>query len=406
MALGNRLCNSGDEYGNDGSFRPDGSFGPSQGVVGSQGVVAGAIHGHSHGHCLPGLVHLGGQLIKVNRREEGLRFVRQAKNSFEFFYDRTRNPDAGSLTGWVPEFLAVIGGEDWKHRHGDCEGCTMGDMVQAAAMLGAVSRLDPKLINLVNYYDRAEQIFRGQVIESIFEATPKYLAIVKRNLQKQVKKDMPDASARDRDKEVELRYREAQANAKRLEGRVLGLCGFPDWVNNLPWDDDPSLPRINMMGCCADATIRAAHGVWSETVTGDEKETRVNMAFNRISPLVDVVSCLPHRGEVNVIVKDAKKVLVRIPQWAPKDKTKVYVDKQSVPVLWQGAYVVFEGVKAGQQLTVTYPLRIAEVKEVIKGVDFVEYTEKWRGNTIVDISPAGKWIPMFNRPQLESERLP
>ena len=399
VALANRLLNSSDEYGNDGSFRSDGSFGSSQGV-------AGSIHGHSHGHCLPGLVHLGEQLIKANRQKEGLRFIRQAENSFEFFYDRDRNPDAGSMTGWIPEFLAVTGGEAWKNRPGDCEGCTMGDMVQTAVMLGSASRLDNSLSYLVDYYDRAEQIFRGQVIESVFEVTPEYLAIVRKNLNKKVEKEMSGASTDEIAAEVKKRYQAAITTAKRMEGRVLGLCGFPDWVNNLPWDDDPSLPRINMMGCCADATIRAAHAVWSETVTGDSKETRVNMAINRVSPLVDVVSCLPHRGEVNVIVKDAKKVLVRVSQWAKKDKTKVYVDKQSVPVSWQGLYVVFDRVKAGQQLTVTYPIRIAEVKEVIKGADFVEYTEKWRGNTIVDISPPGKWIPMFQRPELDTEIIP
>ena len=161
-----------------------------------------------------------------------------------------------------------------------------------------------------------------------------------------------------------------------------------------------------MMGCCADATIRAAHAIWSGTVTGDAKETRVNMAFNRISPLVDVVSCLPYRGELNIKVKMSKKVLVRVPHWTTKEKVEAYVQKKPIPIKWQGKYVVFDKVKSGQQLTVTYQLRIAEVKEAIKGVDFVEYTEKWRGNTIVDISPSGKWIPMFQRPELDCEHLP
>ena len=55
---------------------------------------------------------------------------------------------------------------------------------------------------------------------------------------------------------------------------------------------------------------------------------------------------------------------------------------------------------------VTYPLRIAQVKETPGSLDGTEYTEKWRGNTIVDISPPGKWIPMFQRPALDTEILP
>jgi len=62
--------------------------------------------------------------------------------------------------------------------------------------------------------------------------------------------------------------------------------------------------------------------------------------------------------------------------------------------------------RAGQQLTVTYPLRIAEIKETVGSLDGTEYTQKWRANTIVDIASPGKWIPMFNRPEPDTERLP
>ena len=54
----------------------------------------------------------------------------------------------------------------------------------------------------------------------------------------------------------------------------------------------------------------------------------------------------------------------------------------------------------------TYPLRIAEVKETVGSLDGTEYTERWRGNTIVDISPPGKWIPLFQRPELDTETMP
>ncbi|MEI6914653.1 MAG: hypothetical protein WCL39_05920, partial [Armatimonadota bacterium] len=107
----------------------------------------------------------------------------------------------------------------------------------------------------------------------------------------------------------------------------LGACGFPDWVNELPSDLDPTLPGIHMQGCCADATIRASHAVWAQTVTGNAAETRVNMAFSRKSPLVDVISCLPHRGEVDVIVRSAKKVLVRVPQWANRQSVRALCAK-------------------------------------------------------------------------------
>jgi len=397
VALANRLCNSEDADGDDGSFRPDGSFG------GKNQKCPASWHMHGHTHCLPGLLHLGGQLIQSGQRDKGLEFLRQTKNTFDWLYDPARNPDAGSMAGWLGEWLMVATG--WR-RQGDCEGCTMGDMVQTAVGLGAASRLDASLADYVVYYDRAEQIFTGQLAEQVFRPTPRYLEVVKECLQKRVEKDLATATPEAKAAEVEKRYQAAVQTAERMVGQPLGICGFPDWANQTPSDLDPTMPGIHMQGCCADATIRAAHAIWSETVTGDAAETRVNLAFNRISPLLDVVSCLPHRGEVDVLVKTARRVLVRVPEWASKDQVKTYVQKKEIPTKWDGSYVVFDDRKSGEQLTVTYPLRIAEIKETVGSLAGTEFTERWRGNTIVDITPPGKWIPMFHRPQLESEDVP
>jgi hypothetical protein len=392
-ALARRLCHTEDE-GDDGSFRPDGSFG------GKHQESSGSWHMHGHTHCLPGLVHLGGQLIKSGQREAGLRFINQASRTMEWLYEPTRNPDAGSMTGWLGEWLMVATG--W-NRQTDCEGCGMGDVAQTACALGAASRLDPSLAPLVAFYDRAEQIYTGEIMEQMFRPMPRYLEVVKECLTRRVEKEMTNAASDLKAREVERRYAEAKKTAERMTGQQMGLCGFPDWVNNMKSDLDPDLPGIHMQGCCADATIRASEAIWSQTVTGDADETRVNLAFNRESPWVKVVSCLPCRGELDVFVKSSRRVLVRVPEWAQKSEVKAFVNQQPKPLVWEGSYVVFDNPGSKEQLTVTYPLRVAEVREPIQGV---EYTERWRGNTIVHINPPGKWIPMFERPELESEIVP
>ncbi len=392
VALENRLCNSEDKNGDDGSLRPDGSFGGKK--------KDGSWHMHGHTHCLPGLVSIGEQQLKSGQRESGLKFITQAGRTMDWLYDSSRNPDAGSMTGWLGEFLNVAAG--WQ-RKADCEGCTMGDVTQTACALGSASQLDPSLADLDRFYDRAEQIYSGEVAEQMFQLTPNYLAVIKECLTKRVEKEMTNASPELKDREVAHRYDEAVKTANRMVGQQLGLCGFPDWVNHLPSDLDPDLPGIHMQGCCSDATIRASHAIWSHTVTGNADETRVNLAFNRDSELVRVVSCLPHRGELDVFVKKAHRVLVRVPEWAPKTGVEAFVGQKSVPIEWDGNYVVFDQLKGGEQLTVTHPLRIAEVTESIQGIS---YTERWRGNTIVDITPSGKWIPMFKRPDMENDSVP
>jgi hypothetical protein len=112
---------------------------------------------------------------------------------------------------------------------------------------------------------------------------------------------------------------------------------------------------------------------------------------------------LPHRGELDVLVKSAKRVLVRTPGWVNQPEVKAYRNKKEAATKWNGTYVEFPETQQGDLLTVTYPLRVTEVDETIQGI---HYVEKWRGNTIVDINPPGKWIPMFERPELESLDVP
>lgn len=58
--------------------------------------------------------------------------------------------------------------------------------------------------------------------------------------------------------------------AERMVGQQMGACGFPDWANQTPSDLDGSMLGLHMQDCCADATIRGAHAIWDQTVTGDE----------------------------------------------------------------------------------------------------------------------------------------
>ena len=122
-----------------------------------------------------------------------------------------------------------------------------------------------------------------------------------------------------------------------------------------------------------------------------------------------MVSCLPHRGELDLKVYTATKLLVRIPEWAPKKEVKVYRARTNQVVVWDGSYVVLANTKPGDEITVTYPIRIAQVKET-PSASLAGTLNSWSAGeeTPLSISPSpgGKWIPMFERPELESETVP
>ena len=389
LALANRTCNT-QANGNDGAFRADGSFGGTD-----PANYAGAWHMHGHTYVVPGLAHLGVQLIRSGQHDAGLAYITRARNIFDFLFDASRNPDAGSWTGWLPEWLHHSMG--WPGQP-DGEGCCTGDAMEIAVALASAGFADPTLTPLIDYYDTAERIFTGQLIEGTFQVTPRYQQVLHQCIQIKVLNEMPGATPEEIATAVEQQYQQALLDAARLTGQQMGLCGFPDKTNSLASDLSSGLPGIHMQGCCASATVRGAYAVWSHTVTGDEIEARVNLAVNRDSPLLRVVSSLPRRGEVNIFVKTTGRVLVRVPAWTPVGDVRAYRNRQEISLNWDatGKYVVFDGLSPNDQLTVTYPLRIASVRETIKG--FL-YTERWRGNTIMNIDPAGTILPMYLRPE-------
>jgi len=93
----------------------------------------------------------------------------------DWLYDPARNP--------MPQHDWLAGRMvDGRHRLGApirLRSCTMGDVEQTACALGAASRLDPRLSELERFYDRAEQIYSGQVVEQMFRPTSRYLAVLK-----------------------------------------------------------------------------------------------------------------------------------------------------------------------------------------------------------------------------------
>ena len=126
--------------------------------------------------------------------------IDQAQRTFDWLYDPERNPDAGSWTGWLGEWLMVNTG--WE-RQADCEGCTMGDVVETAVGLAAASRQHESHQALVDYYDRAEELFRGHCLAQMFTLRPSYCAVLKDCLKKAAGRReagnlrWPDQSARE-----------------------------------------------------------------------------------------------------------------------------------------------------------------------------------------------------------------
>jgi hypothetical protein len=62
----------------------------------------------------------------------------------------------------------------------------------------------------------------------------------------------------------------------------------------------------------------------------------------------------------------ALRGIVGVPKWVPKSEVNTFRERKPTLVKWAGSCVVFDGLTKGDQLTITYPLRLREVRERFK----------------------------------------
>ena len=194
--------------------------------------------------------------------------------------------------------------------------------------------------------------------------------------------------------------------AERAKGGWAGWSDPNDWVGKRI--QRPETAQI--MNCCVTGA-EGLHLVWDNIVTKDNRGVWVNMSINHSSRWVEVNSHRPYQGKVEVVVKEARRLHIRIPDWVSKDKVAVHLNGRPHKFEWQGEYVTIEGLTAGQKVVVTYPLRKVKNKITLipedSSADKTEsYTLNWKGDTVVSISPKGKYYPLYQRDKYIANEAP
>ena len=139
---------------------------------------------------------------------------------------------------------------------------------------------------------------------------------------------------------------------------------------------------------------------WSHIVTRKPGRIRVNLSLNFNSPWVEIHSFRPYQGKVEVILKEETGLSVRVPDWVDKWDVKVSVNGEETPFKWEGDYVRLERVRKGQKVIVEYPLRQMWIREDV-GTAIFEF--KWRGDTVVEVAPKGRIVPLYERAYMDRD---
>ena len=180
--------------------------------------------------------------------------------------------------------------------------------------------------------------------------------------------------------------------ADRVLERNIGA--FDGWPTANDWHSDSSESGHGIMHCCTGNGARAIYYVWQHILTHADGRLRVNLLLNRASPWADIDSHIPYTGQVDVRVKQAVDLALRIPEWVTPQQVRVQVDGAERSLGWDGRYALVGGVTPGQRAVMTFPI-FERVDKV--WIEKDDYTLVRKGNDVVAIDPPGKNCPLYQR---------
>ncbi len=315
-------------------LKPDGSHSSYNGHLTMRGLVGIAQLGHLTGDA---------------------RYVECVRRTYEF------NRATGTDWGWYPENIFE------RDRRYYSETCFDADMVEAGIAIANSGYPD--------YWDHIERTVRNYLRESQFFVTPQY--------RKMYESVHPELDSRQVDQAMNM--------MRKYEGGFLARLTPNDRVylrNNVL--------EMSMMGCCPPEGMRSLYLAWINTVVDKGENVFVNMALDRESTACSVKTFAPKQGRLEVTALRNAIFHLRPPAWAPQEKIHVYLNDNRITADWCRSYIRFQPAKSGDRLRIDYPMP-EFTQRVPVGYDGSEdvYHVRWIGNDVVDITPHGKHLPIF-----------
>jgi hypothetical protein len=324
---------------------------PTMVLAAQRGVWSGHFHTHTMG--LMGLLKYAVATNDYSLKE----FVASS-------YNYSRNfglPDIGffpAVIAPLQKTRAAAASYGGPGATGQCdEGCAVADMTWLAVRLSNAGVGD--------YWDHVDQYVRNHLGEH---------QLLRRDYLEEVIAAGP----------------EHQIDPRFQAQRSIAAC-----IGTFASGSDPTMSYAWATMCCNANCAVAMYEAWSSILRATGDIIQVNLLLNRRSRWLDLDSYLPYEGKVVLKNRTAREVQVRIPGWANKRDVTCHVNQKRTQLHWLNTYLVVEGLMPGDMVTIECPVtdRTQKYSEPSYGV---EYTCRFRGNTLVDISPREQ-VPHYTR---------
>lgn len=298
-------------------------------------------HVHSAMWFACGLVHLG----RITGNDL---YIRKGKG----IYDYTRS--ISSNFGWVPEY-AQWHPMDEEH----CETCCVRDMV--------ICGLELIRCGYREYWNDINMFARNQLVEN----QVRYAGYVVCD------NSLPDGNG--------ITYRDID---KRMIG---GFTGGSE-PNSI------SLERFrSIAGCCVGTAPVALKAIWDHAVFADGGVMVVNVPCAKETEDYKLVSLIPNEGSVSITAKKEGLYGFRLYDWN-RDGAFLLNGEKADPMYRDG--FVYFSLKAGETAQMRFSVETEAKKEFTHGR---EYTVYYRACDVVDITPRGNHVRLYQR-DLDQEK--
>ncbi len=311
-----------------------------------------ALHFHHNGNAMAAL-------SEYALATRDLEFAAFAQKGYE--YGRSVG---WPLVGFFPEYI-----ENWPdpRPYIDCETCATVDMIMMAVNLSKLDQGD--------YWDDVDRYVRNQFTEMQMKSG---------DWIDRIAANYPTTPV------------EAGEDGTDIAERVVG--SFAGWASANDYCANKEENFIS--ACCSGNGARAIYYVWENMLGFNNGTLSIHLLLNRASPWGDVNSYIPYEGRVDVTMKTACNVEVRIPEWVDPEGVSCFVNDTPRKPVFRGRYAQVGPVESGNLVTVVFPISERTVAATIGGVS---YTLVIKGNDVVSIDPPGECQSFYQRAHYRKE---
>ena len=147
-----------------------------------------------------------------------------------------------------------------------------------------------------------------------------------------------------------------------------------------------SLSRFrSIAGCCVGTAPVALKTVWDNAITEEDRILTVNIPCDKETDEIKMESFIPNEGVIRLTAKKDCRAGFRVYDWM----RDWFVTLNGKRIDGTAAEL-----REGDILQLMFDISTVEKKETVRGVEFTVY---WRGCDVVDLTPRGEHVRLYQR---------